>query len=66
MTDGAYKAAKRATELAGTVALRHYVSESCKLVGEQASNILFEALSERMLRAPKLVERYLEVVGAIS
>jgi hypothetical protein len=63
---GAHKAAKRAAELAGSPLLQHQVAEACRLVGEQESNMLFSALSKRMQQATKLVDHYIEVVGAIS
>lgn len=66
MEQGAYKAAKRAAELASSPVLQHQVAEACRLVGERESNILFSALSKRMKQATRLVERYIEVVGAIS
>jgi hypothetical protein len=62
---GAYKAAKRAAELAGSVMLRQCVQQSCMLVGESGSDLLFSALSRRMEQATQLVERYIQVVGAI-
>jgi hypothetical protein len=66
MEVGAYKAAKRAAELAGSPLLRHYVKQSCMLVGEAGSDLLFSALSNRMEQATDLVDRYIKVVGAIK
>jgi hypothetical protein len=66
MEVGAYKAAKKAAELAGSAVLRHYVRQSCMLVGEKESDLLFTALSKRMEQATDLVDRYIKVVGAIK
>jgi hypothetical protein len=66
MEIGAYKAAHKATELAGSELLRHHVAESCRLVGEQESDLLFTALSRRMEQATRLAEDYMKVVGAIT
>ncbi|MBZ4419379.1 hypothetical protein [Myxococcus sp. RHSTA-1-4] len=66
MEPGARRAARRAVELVESPALQHQVAGACRLVGEQESNILFSALSKRMKQATRLVERYIEVVGAIS
>lgn len=66
MEVGAYKAARRAAELAGSPSLRQCVKQGCMLVGEKESDLLFTALSRRMEQATELVERYIQVVGAIK
>ncbi|MBN1208217.1 MAG: hypothetical protein JXB05_25370 [Myxococcaceae bacterium] len=65
MKVGAFAAAKKAAQLAGTQTLARYVGEACDVVGESTANLLLGALSERMKHAGELVERYMQVIEGI-
>lgn len=64
MEAGAYRAAKRAAGLAGSMILKKYIFESCTIAGEKDGALLLEAVNRRMEHASELVEAYLKVLGA--